>query len=214
MAQAIVAVTIPTTGYLRAETVLWLLAQHKTEQYTLGYEVGIGNLGVARQRNMAVLRFLKCPATHLLFLDDDVVPPTDVDVIGRLLEMDKDIATAVVPIWRLGPVAATFHLAAECQDVDVNSLESLDRDLLIPATPRRKGIEKIDACGAACLLIKRAVIEGTPYPWFQSIDDIRFAHMIGEDIFFCLNARQAGFEVWVDWSIRCKHYKTIGFAAD
>jgi radical SAM superfamily enzyme len=37
---------------------------------------------------------------------------------------------------------------------------------------------------------------------------------MGEDLYFCLKAYHAGVEIWVDWGIRCAHYKTMELSAE
>ena len=59
----------------------------------------------------------------------------------------------------------------------------------------------------ACTLIKREVLEVVaennkeePNPWFGSQ-----ASVFGEDVIFCRRAREAGFDVWCDPTVKCNH---------
>jgi hypothetical protein len=64
----------------------------------------------------------------------------------------------------------------------------------------RPGLQQIDACGAACLLIRTDVLRAIPPPWFDWPDSSR-----GEDIAFCERARAAGFPIVLDFDVRCTH---------
>ncbi len=54
--------------------------------------------------------------------------------------------------------------------------------------------------------------EGMPYPWFapkmQVFESGEVQDMCGEDVSFCLDAKEAGFEIWCDPRVRVGHEKT------
>ena len=64
------------------------------------------------------------------------------------------------------------------------------------------------------LLIKHGVWEHEEmkYPWFapkmQIFDSGEVQDMCGEDVSFCLDAKEAGFEIWCDPRVRVGHEKT------
>jgi hypothetical protein len=62
--------------------------------------------------------------------------------------------------------------------------------------------------GGACLLIHRNVFEKTPRPWFHDMTLPNGQHM-DQDQVFCMNIRQAGFELVVDTSTVIGHGKRI-----
>ena len=70
--------------------------------------------------------------------------------------------------------------------------------LMIDEVPENELIESI-TCGLGCVLIKRNVLE-----------KIEFRHIKDEepwdDLWFCEDVREKGFKVYVDTSVRCKHY--------
>ena len=50
---------------------------------------------------------------------------------------------------------------------------------------------EVDAVGFGALLMKMDVLDGMEFPWFK-FDDC------GEDIYFCVRAKEHGFKVWLD----------------
>lgn len=63
-------------------------------------------------------------------------------------------------------------------------------------------LERYDASGGACLLIHRSVLEAIEPPWFQYTYDDR---MVGEDFYFYLKAKEAGFQLWIDRTVIVGH---------
>ena len=65
-----------------------------------------------------------------------------------------------------------------------------------------------------CVGFKKGVFEheGMKYPWFgpkmQGFESGEVQDMCGEDVSFCLNAKEAGFEIWCEPRIRVGNEKT------
>lgn len=81
-------------------------------------------------------------------------------------------------------------------------------------------VVKVDATGAACLLVHRDVYlkmakdhfwlpDGTPepHPWF--IEGRRMGNQYGEDIGFCMRAKASGFDIYVDTAVEFGHMKAM-----
>ena len=84
----------------------------------------------------------------------------------------------------------------------------------IESISKRKQPFTVDYTGFGWLLIRHGVFEheGMPYPWFapkmQVFESGEVQDMCGEDVSFCLDAKEAGFEIWCDPRIRVGHEKT------
>lgn len=66
----------------------------------------------------------------------------------------------------------------------------------------------VDYTGAGCLLLSKKVLAAVSYPWFKwTAHDTSLPNKdrFSEDMFFCRRAREAGFAVHVDTSVRCLH---------
>jgi hypothetical protein len=156
---------------------------------------------VEEARNIIHNIFLeKSKVPYLLMLDSDCLPPPD--LIERLLADDKPVVggwyrkkekfavkdlDGNIKIYQR-PVVYDFSRHDEEKDHYYYSQR------LEPGT----GLEKVDAMGAGCWLIKREVIEAVgPSPFSLSGS--------GEDMCFCRAVYKAGYEVWVDWDIPVAH---------
>lgn len=75
----------------------------------------------------------------------------------------------------------------------------------------RGQVVKVDATGAACLLVHRTVFKQLadryprPFPWFA--ETFLGEAQIGEDVTFCLRARRAGIPVHVHTGVEIGHIK-------
>jgi GT2 family glycosyltransferase len=65
-----------------------------------------------------------------------------------------------------------------------------------------KGLTRIHAAGSAGMLIRRRVLERLSDPWFRPAPD---AHGLNEDLYFCQQVREAGFQLWCDPELSLGH---------
>jgi hypothetical protein len=74
---------------------------------------------------------------------------------------------------------------------------------------------EITHAGFGFIAIKQGVFENTTRPWFQTqytkttVDGKEYLIPYGEDYSFCSKARQAGFKIFLDPTVKVTHYKTI-----
>lgn len=145
------------------------------------------NYVIDHQRNEAVFAMMKGGFDSLFFLDDDVFAPPD--TYYRLAERDVDIVGGLY--YRRGdPIEPVMRME--------------DKQ---PKTFNVGEVGEVDYVGAGCLLVKRRVFEKLGYPWFKWLDatsslppDERC-----EDYFFCRKAKEAGFKIHIDTSVKCLH---------
>ena len=66
---------------------------------------------------------------------------------------------------------------------------------------------RVDWAGGGFMLVKREALEKCRYPWFwKSVVYLSNRSMcIGEDVFACMNAKESGFQVWLDRSVILNH---------
>lgn len=129
-------------------------------------------------RNAAIEAALACDATHILFLDSDMVFPKD--TLARLLAHGKDIVGATYA-KRYPPHSA---------------LGDFDH---APGLPPGNGIVKALSLPFGCILIKMTALAKLPRPYFRYLTTE--GGTISEDEWFCLQAREAGLTVWCDLSL-------------
>jgi hypothetical protein len=84
-------------------------------------------------------------------------------------------------------------------------------DLMCMTPEEATGTDLIEAAGVGMgfCLIKRGVFEKMPRPWFlTSVLEINgHPKLVSEDVYFCLKAREAGFKVWIDPTVKVGHIK-------
>jgi hypothetical protein len=128
---------------------------------------------IGRNQCVEAARLVK--ATHLLFLDSDIVFP--VDTLTRLLAHGKDIVGGLY-VQRTPP---HHSLGMTYEGKHELVTEGLKRMKIMPT---------------GCLLLRLALFDKLTKPWFntQSVGE----KIMGEDYYFCERASAAGFEIWCD----------------
>jgi len=170
----------------------------------------VSGQAVDKARNYLVRIALEQGVTHLFFLDDDNPPPPE--TLGRLLQADKDIITVPI-LTRNEPYTPCIF-----KKVDISDKTKVPGYVHIEKIDTSGGdVVQVDACGMACTLIKREVLEklypkyeGSPFAFTRdTIDppvDGKNKRDMSEDVVFCERAKKEGFTVWCDTAIRPKHY--------
>ena len=139
---------------------------------------------ISMSRNMHVREALgfEPKATHLLWLDSDMVVPSD--GLVRLLAHDKDIVGAFYN-KRVPPYETVGHL------IDSSDIA-------------KGGLRRADVMPGGFVLVKREVYEKLPPPWYREGYDLSLATAIdpdgtlGEDVSFSRAAISAGYDIWCD----------------
>jgi hypothetical protein len=138
---------------------------------------------LARKRNGLARTMLRERRFQwLLMLDSDMMPPAD--TIARLLAHGQPIVGALYRQKR-----PPYPFVAARDDKQPLRLGTLERVALI---------------GAGCLLVRRAVFESLPEPWFTANGED-----VGEDADFCRKAIAAGFSVWCDTTLEAGHITSL-----
>jgi len=152
---------------------------------------------ISAARNVAVDEFMKDKdATHLLFVDDDVVVP--VDTLPRLLQHDK----LVVGGWyilRGNKLPSVFMQGKLGGYVQVSQQELVNARRKQPLLP-------VDGNGVGCILIQREVFNILDKPYFLEMEG---SQGCGEDLFFHSKCRKFGIPTYVDVNLFCRHHHFI-----
>ena len=143
-------------------------------------------------RNQIVEAARLAKATHLLFLDSDLVFPAD--TLSQLLRHNKDIVGGLY-VQRVPP---HLPLGMTLDGKHENITSGLKQMLVMPT---------------GCLLLRLSAFDKLPKPWFNT--RVEGEKIMGEDFAFCEQARNAGFEIWCDGDLSCNiahiGQKTFGF---
>lgn len=167
---------------------------------------------IASTRNAIVTEFLRSEGEWLLMVDTDMVfGHTFID------EMLEAADAETMPILgalcfgvkdgnRLYPTLYQLPRDGWSQDRPL-----LNKPSLMHTALTGEPVE-VDATGAACLLVHRRVFETMgakypkPYRWFA--ESVLGEWEVGEDITFCLRAKDSGFPIYVHTGIDVGHIKT------
>jgi hypothetical protein len=142
--------------------------------------------------NQALYQKLNSKYTHFLFTDhDNGWLPEHVDT---LLKHDKDIIGGVYRP-KNNP---NQYVAGHCDD---------NGRIVSYITPDQKGLMEVDWLGGGFILCKREALERMRYPWFWKnvVTLSNRAMLVGEDVYFCINARDSGLTVWLDADVILNH---------
>ncbi len=146
---------------------------------------------IVSSRTWLVKEALQKDLTHILFIDSDMFFPAD--TLNILLAQDKDIIAVeynkrTFPLERIG--------------------EALD-------TRTEDAPYKARYAGTGVMLIKLDIFrdpkfgiiddKGIKSPWFNFGRGPEGQLVMGEDVWFCNVARSAGYDVWIDPTIRVGH---------
>ena len=152
--------------------------------------------------NRIVEDFLSLPdATHLFLTEMDMVLPHD--ALVKLLALDKPIASG---LYFLRGGDGQPCLYAKSITPASNPYPHSPVTGFPTETPFKLGT--LGGCpGLGCVLIAREVFERIEKPWFDLKE-----YGYGSDMYFYTKVRDAGFEVWVDPTVRCGQMDTVCYS--
>lgn len=183
-----VVVCIPYTGYIAPQAAYSLPAMACYAR-SKGIELELLPIGLSlvyAAREQAAKYLLESGCDSLLFIDSDMVVP--MDLVPRLIEADKDIVSGLAFKRVPGYEPCIF--------------KKCDREGTEFYLDYPKGLIEVQGVGMACTLIKRKVFEILQTPYFFPMPNI------GEDLAFCVRAREAGFRIFCDTELICGHCNT------
>ena len=181
------------------------------ERRILNFAPQYSGCQLSTARNQMVRDMLdQADAEWLWMLDSDAT--FSGDMLYRLLAHDEPIVGALAhrirgtkPIVEESPERDIVPVVYK-QERDENGNWVGYREL----ETYGRGLIEADATGCHCLLVHRDVFEkvdtGHPHRWFHE-SVLSNGALAGEDITFCLAARDAGFRVMIDTSIEAGHVK-------
>lgn len=133
---------------------------------------------------------MEIEASHLLFIDDDVLMPLPFDFLHKLMALKVPISAGDVIIrgWPFMHMAFKYNKAK----TGLNPIKHVKEPL---------GPLEVDAVGFSCCLIETSLIKKLSPPYF--ITGVSNT----EDIYFCMKARDKfpDCKILVDTSIKCGH---------
>ena len=201
-----VLVGIPLKGHTPPSSyhdrmLMWKYLGHREEQdfwekksprYTFSLSC-TGEILVPYARECFAKQAVDMGCDYLFMVDDDMLAPPD--LFFQLLKHDKDIV-APLAFTRNPDHKPVMYQVIEGDDSA--TYENFYKNVYEMNYPRNKLVQ-CDAVGFGAVLIKAEVLKKVPEPRFMGLMGT------GEDVTFCYRAKKAGFEVWMDTSIKLGH---------
>ncbi len=210
-----VLVSVPVWGSVYPEAYMnhiGEMMQEVKDSASSGMEIEFAPLirsAICCARNELVRVAIKRDCTHLFFMDDDMIMPRG--GLHRLVSHGLDIVSGLCHL-RTPP-----HFPSMFMDPD----HSTGKIFYICKWPEGQMI-RVDNIGSACVLVKTDVYKKVQEMEFKGDDgtmvkeggeDLWYLygkarpgeHTVGEDVFFCKLARDAGYKIWVDTACQFGH---------
>lgn len=154
---------------------------------------GYSLANLARLRNHLLEWFISSEAAYLFSVDSDILVPPD--SLQRLVAHDRPVISLIVCNTPERRLRSQRPLRAGRLAYNIMRLDEDGQPVHLYDQYPRGGLFEVAITGAACL-IRRDVLEaGTRYAY----------HPLGEDVFFCQEARRRGFSIWCDSRIQGRH---------
>jgi hypothetical protein len=190
-----VMIAVAAYGGVKDETVACLgdmavdVVSKSNHGYTRAY---VFNGFICGAREELVKHAQKEEATHILFIDADMITPEQLPVRLMDLSLAEDLPiVAGLYAMRNHP---HFHVIYKKHP----ELEGKFQPILVkPET--YGGLLKADATGFGCCLIRMDVFDKVPEPWFA------LESKGTEDIYFFKKANKEGYDVVIDTGLCCGH---------
>ena len=209
---------LPTYDFKVSAKLAIALASFCVRATQHGVDIQICNISgcsvVSRVRNLIAKDFLDSDCTDLMFIDSDI--NFDAEDIFRLMAWNIDPKKGIV---------AGIPVARKKGIVYISTLESDEDENIFM---NHMGLVKAKRVATAFMLIRREVFEKLreAHPEWEYEDEkvagdkltaffdfaLKDRNYIGEDFLFCDRARELGFEVWIDPTIKLGHMGTEEFA--
>lgn len=187
-----IAICIPTHGTVPADFAFSLagLLVYTTQTLVLN---GMANFGllirkdtyVHTGREQLAVEAVNEGFDYILWLDSDMTFPQD--LLIRLLMHE-------VPI--VGVNYSTRSKPVQPVAIKRLNVEHPGDGAALYTTPESTGLEEVEAVGFGAVLMKTSVLRNLERPWF--FHKMIGEQHLGEDVWFCQLAREAGWKVMVD----------------
>lgn len=154
----------------------------------------IGSL-IYESRNNFAKQALAVKADYVLWLDSDMIFPGDLmPRMHKHMQEGKDIVTGLY-FRRRPPFTPVLYKELGVNE-DGSGFHSDYNDY------PKDSLFEVGGCGFGCVMTRTSVLEDialNQHQWFEPY------HSFGEDLSFCLRARELGHRIWCDSTIKCGH---------
>lgn len=209
---------LPTYDFKVTAKLAISLADFCVQATKYGVDIQICNISgcsvVSRVRNLIAKDFLDSDCTDLMFIDSDI--NFNASDIFRLMAWNIDPKKGIVAGIPVARKKGKTYISTLDTDEDENILMNY------------MGLVKAKRVATAFMMIRREVFEKMyeAHPEWRYHDEkkigdemiaffdfaLKDGNYIGEDFLFCDRARELGYEVWIDPTIKLGHVGVEEFA--
>lgn len=194
-----ITIAIPSNRGINPKTfqcVLELIANSDYDFYLLVAEEGYT---IAENRNYIAVQALNNKSEYLLMIDDDMVFPPD--TLDKLISNNKDVC------------GVAYHSRGSKDMVkivpDIMAIAEVDKgkyiNLETEEDPKYKEVFECYATGTGIILIKTDILYKIKRPWFEFTYFDNGKCKEGEDWNFCFKAKNVGYKIYTDPTIKVGH---------
>jgi len=187
-----ILICVPSTEQVAAEfcqSLSMATANLVAAEHTVNVAFNISSY-LAKNRRELVEYFLSTDYEYIWWVDSDMKFPADACV--RLLEHKVPIIGCNYRKRRFPNPIFTSHRAASKEK------SVIDEGVCVELNDDSPPTELVDIMGHGCLLVSRKVYEDVGSPYYIIDYDKNKKLEIGEDIYFCQNARAKNYEIVCD----------------
>ena len=153
---------------------------------------------------------------YQLWIDSDIVFDTNKfwQLCDLALPAEGEQERPISAGWYATEDGQTTSVAHWLEEDDFRKNGGVMNHETIESISKRKKPFTVDYAGFGWLMIEKGVFEDEKmtYPWLgpkmQQFESGAVQDMCGEDVSFCLDAIEAGYDIWCDPRIRVGHEKT------
>lgn len=193
------AILVPLSlDYVYKDWFIGYINLHKPEPPHEVYIICNNDQPLDHNRNRLTMMAIEWGATHLLWLDADIVLPPD--GLMKMIKHNMPVVGALC-FQKVSPYRPVIYLKSPKY-----------KNVHVFCEDYPKGLMEVHRTGTGALLVKSEVVKNIEYPWFRFRDDeLHPGKMLGEDLYFCERAQEAGYRIYVDTKIIAKHLRTEGY---
>lgn len=199
-----VLLTVPTTGRIRKEILLWLL---KIVAYENRLSRCHGHICLPTDRpyeqtqHTIVLDLLENDYDYWVSVDDDNPPLRNV---LDLIFLEKDLIGCPTPVWKYDPSKAERPFMWNAYDYDPEEDAYREHE-------DKTGLQSVDAIGTGCFVAAQRCFSHHALRQGAFTRKLKSNGLVykGNDISFCERFRSAGFNIFAHYEYPCRHFSTI-----
>jgi hypothetical protein len=158
----------------------------------------VGTL-IVNQREQLVQMAFDAGSTHILWLDSDMMFPSD--TAHQLLKHQK-------------PIVAANYVTRQYPHKTVAYTDKTDWNSYLLNSAEQHDLVSVDAVGMGCILTETSVFKQLSKPYFKTSWSDQLQDHVGEDFNLCYDLTALGYEILIDnnISLKVQHLGTFAFS--